>query len=45
VPDFGQVFGQVFDEVFDQGFWTRKYTVRFYRDEENQEQHQKTITN
>ena len=34
---FDNVFGQVCRQIFDQGFWTRKYSVEFYQDEENQE--------
>ena len=28
----GQILDQIFDQVLDQGFWTRKYSVQFYRD-------------
>ena len=34
--DFGQIFGEVFDEGFGQVFWSRKYSVQFYRDTEIQ---------
>ena len=39
---FGKVFEQVFGQIFVQFFWTRKYSVQVYQDEENQKKHNYT---